>query len=470
MSDGNRIAHKNQTPSKRRATKSRLLRIGHLPLLVAAAGALAPRVSSAASDSWTGGGGDALWSDALNWSTNPGTVPGTGDTATFNSLAGAGGQVIDLGAGVTVSTLQFSTPNADSYTIGAGGAGSQTLTLNNGGAVTMNSKVANDELLNAAIVLGTDGSTQSFTFTNNSTTNSLIFAGNITGSTGSGVKSLVVTGAGAVSISGAVNNDASGTVALTKSGTGTLTLTGANLYTGTTTVNGGTLDIGGGTSNGSISSSSALSLGGGTLTLTNTAGTTQTFNGATLTGGASFIKNTGNGGILALGALTKTAGSGATVDFTATGTITTGASNDASDGGGILGGWATTGNAVSSNSTGDWAANDGSGNIVAYTGYTLLATTGNLSTNGAGASTQNWETGALNGTNHITTLTASATINSLVQQGDFGINSGATLTLASGGLMLKGISRWMLNNNAGTTAGTGKLTSGLASGELFIHT
>ena len=61
------------------------------------------------------------------------------------------------------------------------------------------------------------------------------------------------------------------------------------------------------------------------------------------------------------------------------------------------------------------------------------------------------------------------TINSLTMQGDFSINSGLTLILGSGGLVMDGTARYLTNNNAPTTAGTGNLTTGLASGELFVN-
>ena len=62
--------------------------------------------------------------------------------------------------------------------------------------------------------------------------------------------------------SGILADGPDGTLSIEKTGTGTWTLTAANTYTGTTTVNGGTLDIARGAS---ISSSSGVSMGGGTL-------------------------------------------------------------------------------------------------------------------------------------------------------------------------------------------------------------
>ena len=116
----------------------------------------------AASGTWTGAT-DATWAGA-NWSASP--VPGTGDTATFNGT-GNGNTTIDLGGGVTIANILFNTGGAAAYTIGTGAAGSETLTLNDSAAVTLNSTVANNQLFNAAITLGT-ATTGAYGFNNNS--------------------------------------------------------------------------------------------------------------------------------------------------------------------------------------------------------------------------------------------------------------------------------------------------------------
>ena len=74
----------------------------------------------AADSAWTGAT-DSLWSTTTNW--NP-AAPVEGDTALFNG-AGSGNTTIDLGSGVTVTTLRFGTADAAAYTIGSGGAGQQ---------------------------------------------------------------------------------------------------------------------------------------------------------------------------------------------------------------------------------------------------------------------------------------------------------------------------------------------------------
>ena len=69
----------------------------------------------------------------------PETVPGSGDTASFNSSAN-GDTTINLGAaGRTINTILFSAAGNAHFTIGSGGIGRQDLTLNDGGAITVNS-------------------------------------------------------------------------------------------------------------------------------------------------------------------------------------------------------------------------------------------------------------------------------------------------------------------------------------------
>ena len=58
-----------------------------------------------------------------------------------------------------------------------------------------------------------------------------------------GIYVLTVGNNGQTSTFGGVIKNSAGTLALTKTGNGTLTLSGANTYTGNTTVNGGTLEI-----------------------------------------------------------------------------------------------------------------------------------------------------------------------------------------------------------------------------------
>ena len=117
----------------------------------------------AASATWNGTT-DAVWATGTNWSATP--VPGTGDTATFNNAGGAV-DTIDLGTGLAIKTLAFDTATAAAYTLGSGAVGSQTLGLDAAGAITMNSTVAANQLINANVNLGTATGPEAFTITNN---------------------------------------------------------------------------------------------------------------------------------------------------------------------------------------------------------------------------------------------------------------------------------------------------------------
>jgi fibronectin-binding autotransporter adhesin len=227
---------------------------------------------------------------------------------------------------------------------------------------------------------------------------------------------------------------------------------------GTTSVGG--LQIGDGTT-----VTGALTLSGTSLTL-GTSGISMLANagGATIStplvfGGAQSWANTSGNTLTIDGAVTRNVG--AAVNFVPTGTINLAVGSGLANTNGILGGWATVGNSGGSGATADWAAVDGGGNVVPYAGYTDVAS-GNQT--GAGASAENWRT--VN-TGIQTNLTASATINSLVVRSDFSVSSGNTMTLGSGGLILSGISRWFKGPN-GNSSDTGQITSGLASGELFV--
>ena len=268
---------------------------------------LAVQSAHATSATWNGTT-DALWVDPTvtysNWSTGAGSEPGTGDTATFDNAGGVD-DVINLGGGVTIQQIIFDNTSTTlaAYTIGSGAVDSQTLTLDNSGAVTMNATVAADELFNAGVALGT-ATAGTYTFTNNSTTNILTFAGTVQGGTGgtAAAKTLSVTGAGNTTISGVVANGGATSLALTKTGTGVLTLSNANAYSGVTTVSGGVLLL-----------SNLTALPGGIATAGGTSA--LTFNGGVLglgdgdftrslaaAGTATAVNFTGAGGWAAYGA------------------------------------------------------------------------------------------------------------------------------------------------------------------------
>lgn len=95
------------------------------------------QASQAASGTWTGLGADSNWTTTGNWSASP--VPGTGDTANFNSAGNGKTTITTAPAALTAYT--FST-GAAAYTISAP---STTWSVPNGGGVTINSGVLTNQ-------------------------------------------------------------------------------------------------------------------------------------------------------------------------------------------------------------------------------------------------------------------------------------------------------------------------------------
>jgi autotransporter-associated beta strand protein len=277
---------------------------------------------------------DAQWATSGNWD---GGVPGPADTATFNNAAN-GNTTLDLGGGATIKTILFDSASAAAYTIGSGDIGNQTLTLNDSGRIQLSVSVANNQLFNAAITLGT-ATAASYTLTNAASARTLTLAGNIGGGSGgaAGAKTLNIGSVGTTVIGGVITNGGATSVALTKTGAGVLTLTNANTFsggltlatgtlrlnnatalgTGTLTIAGGTLDntSGGAISNAnnnvqswngnfSFAGSGPLHLGTGAVTLSANRTVTATANaltvGGVVGGGAFSLTKAGVSGRLAL--------------------------------------------------------------------------------------------------------------------------------------------------------------------------
>jgi len=186
-----------------------------------------------------------------------------------------------------------------------------------------------------------------------------LVAPSLTGSGGAvalGGSTLTVAATTAQSFGGSI----AGSGGLIKAGAGTLTLTGANGYTGATTITGGRLALdftgAGGAAFDIISSASHLVLSGGALDVFGAAGEAngQGFDGLTVSAGSNTLRAvSGAGGTLTLdlGAIVRTGG---LVNFVLpdAGAITT------SNLDGVLGGWATINGS-------DYAKVVG-GNIVAF--------------------------------------------------------------------------------------------------------
>ena len=247
-----------------------------------------------------------------------------------------------------------------------------------------------------------------------------------------GTTPMVTTASG---VTATINSAIGGTAGLTKAGNGTLILQGADNYTGATTISGGTLTLDYSVNNtAKLDANSALTLGTATLNLSG-GSYAESVTGTTLAGAAQITRSSGTATIN-LGSITLNLGG--SLDVATAGIAQTSNSNDAT---GILGAWATVGGK-------DWAANDGSNNIVAYSGYT----------------NDTWAVGNNTTVTTSGTIAAGSTTNSL----RFNAATAATLTLSatntitSGGILVTST----VGNNA--TAITGGTLSGSATNGLIV--
>ena len=285
------------------------------------------------------------------------------------------------------------------------------------------------------------------------------------------------------SYGGVIDN---GSMSLTKTGAGTQTLTGANLYTGATTINSGTLNLGGATATGSLAST-VLNLGGGTFSYTRTGTNAQTFTTTNTTAGANSVTASLSTQTINMGGIAGRS-VGSTLDVGSTGTITTTTANDAT---GILGGWAT----ITSN---NWAVSSGSGlDITGSVTYYTTSTGLNVAANYAAKNIDidssptivgniNANTIRFNSASRVLTLAAGDNIFAaggiLVNSGFTGtINGGNLLGSSDGDLIVHAYGNLsigsLIKNNGGATAltksGGGQLTltnnSNSYSGGTFLN-
>jgi autotransporter-associated beta strand protein len=331
----------------------------------------------------------------------------------------------------------------------------------------------------------------------NETIGSLSGAGTVTSSSSIGLATLSIGADNTSTTFSGTINDGAGGISLTKIGTGTLTLTGANTYSGGTTINAGTL---------AVSSDANLGAASGGLT----------FNGGTLQSGASFGSSrsitlnagggtfdtqanngnlsgdiSGSGGLTKLGTGTLQLGgnntyfgstnvNGGVLQATSTGgfssasafTVRSGAILDLNGWNETIGSLSGTGNVTNSNinlatlTTGaDNTSTTFSGTISDGAGGLALTKigTGTLTLTGSntysGATTINGGTLEVDGS---IANSSSVTVNSGATLSGTGIVDPATTTIMSGGTLAPG--------NAAIPTGTLTITGNLAfqSGALYL--
>jgi autotransporter-associated beta strand protein len=220
---------------------------------------------------------------------------------------------------------------------------------------------------------------------------------------------------------------------LTKAGAGTLNLTAANLYTGVTTINQGTINVGGGTAAGDLGSSSGVTLNGAsglTFNRSNSFSYTNAITGSGSTGGSTVTQ--AGSGALTLGAIS---GVQTVTQSASTGALTTGNISNA-------------GTITIASSAGATLGNVTTATTVTHSSGAGALTTGTIT--GIGTLTDNSTTG--------TTAAPSTTIN----QSGSGLTIG-TITGATGSVVtLKGDGTD--STTISTVSGTGTLVVNGASG------
>lgn len=204
----------------------------------------------------------------------------TSSTAEDFDLALNGFPNLSLGAYGSATYTGTLTPNSSAYYLGGGGG---TLTMANANAITGAGRTLTINAPGTVILAGANDYTGATTVSAGAT---LQVEGALASTGIANAGTLIFNNAGSVNFAGAI----SGAGAIIKNGAGTLTLSGVNTYTGTITINDGTVAFG---STDAVSGNRPIVLNGGTLDI----GTSRVYI-STLTGAASTI--TGSGGTLTI--------------------------------------------------------------------------------------------------------------------------------------------------------------------------
>ena len=314
-------SHATVADSRRRGAKerrstlrrSRLLTLSALALL-GAPGAMGANIY------WDGSG--TGWETVGSWSTdpglitpNPGAVPGILDLALFNISAVNTAQTVNLNAAQSALGLSFASTGT---VLLQGGGTNQILTLASSGitrsgtgAVTIGS-VTTGQQVSLAL-------SASQTWANNNNTGALTILNGVAPSTAtSRTLTLGGTSTAANTISGIIANNGAGVLTVNKSGTGTWLLSGANTFTGRTTISGGILQLGSATALGATSGRTTIS--GGSLDLN---GQTVGAEPISFSGTSSLVNNSVTAASLSgtIGSLRSTSSIGGTGDLRLSGVI-----------------------------------------------------------------------------------------------------------------------------------------------------
>lgn len=286
-------------------------------------------------------------------------------------------------------------------------------------------------------------------------------------------------------------NWSGGTDNIVKTGNGIMSVENGQSYTGTTTINGGTLlldytsPLAPSSDMINANPNQILYLGGGTLQVngSSTQAINQTFDFIWLNPGASAIHATSNGQPVMV-SITGTVAryQGATIDFAPPSGGSSGSNgiydiiDEFSESNGILGGFATVNGS-------DWATIDGNGNVAAYTGYTDVTpgsaipdgSSNNVRINGSSSGTVTLQNGSAGNTTSVNSLLQRQTSPVTIDTGGGILNIGGALGgnngAAGGILQAPGAGQLTIGvspDSGQLTTGAGVYSNGSSGGEFVV--
>lgn len=249
----------------------------------------------------------------------------SGSTQTFTQASGGTLIVNGLISNTNTVTLSLTgggiiqLAGANTYSGGTTLASGATLRINSDtalgtGTFTINGGTIDNTTAGSINLSNNNAQAWNGNFTFSGTQNLNLGTGTVSLGTAAGTSRTITTNANTLTIGGVISN---GTTAnsLVKTGAGTLALTGANTYSDSTTISGGTLTAAASSGSALGSTSSITVNSGGTLLL---GAGDQINNSATMTlAGGTFAKGSfseGSASSVGMGALTLTA-SGSHIDF-----------------------------------------------------------------------------------------------------------------------------------------------------------
>lgn len=328
------------------------------------------------------------------------------DTAFSGILRMRGAQLVAFGGPRTISrAVDLNTPDAISLSLAGENAFTFTSALSNNG-----NNAGESVIFNTGAVTTLSGGLASSSAAANP------------------LRAVNLAGSGSVILSGNLINGSGGRqTGLAWNNSQDLTVSGNATATGVTQLMGGEVVLDFSTNNTQKTTTGALTLGGSKISLSG-GSFTNTSASTTLSRGATTVERPSGASVLALNAITRAAGNGATVAFAADGLATT----DRTNTNGILGGWAVVGDNWAINST-----NAADGSITGLTTY-------QSDVNDTGAN----QNVAVAGN---ATLTASRVHNSLkiapTGAGEsLDLGASQSLDLTSGGLLFTGSNAYTISN------------------------